>query len=138
MSTKDVFRKSLPYYMERARMNQADLAKAIGMSESSVSLWLSGGAFPRINTIQKIADALGCKTDDLITEKHHPDGRTMLDFVSMTRSIDPSLVDALRRDTASPTPEEDAKMSLLWRSASLQAKRAAIAVLESMKEVNVK
>lgn len=138
MSTKDVFRKSLPYYMERARMNQADLAKAIGMSESSVSLWLSGGAFPRINTIQKIADALGCKTDDLITEKHHPDGRKMLDFISLTRSFDPSLIDALRRDTAPPTPEEDAKMSLLWRSASLQAKRAAIAVLESMKEVKVK
>lgn len=138
MSTKDVFRKSLPYYMERARMNQADLAKAISMSESSVSLWLSGGSFPRINTIQKIADALGCKTDDLITEKHHPDGRAMLNFVSLTRSIDPSVVDALRRDTAQPTPEEDAKMSLLWRSASLQAKRAAIAVLESMKEVNVK
>lgn len=67
MNTKDIFKQNLPYYMKRARMNQIELAKAVGKSEASVSLWLSGKAFPRIDTIQRIADALGCKTDDLLT-----------------------------------------------------------------------
>lgn len=66
MNTKEIFRKNLPYYMKRAGMNQIELAKAVGKSEASVSLWLSGGSFPRIDTIQRIADALECRTDDLL------------------------------------------------------------------------
>lgn len=68
MTTREVFKRMLPIYMDRSRMNQAELAKAVGKSEASVSLWLSGKAFPRIDTIQKIADALGCATDDLLIE----------------------------------------------------------------------
>ena len=66
MNAKENFQANLPYYMKQAGMNQIELAKAVGKSESSVSLWLSGKAFPRIDTIQKIADALGCETDNLL------------------------------------------------------------------------
>lgn len=67
--TRDIFRKKLPQLMDRARMNQTDLAKAVGKSEASVSLWLSGGAFPRIDTIQKIAEALNCSIKDLFEKE---------------------------------------------------------------------
>lgn len=68
-TTRDIFRERLPQLMDKARMNQADLAKAVGKSEASVSLWLSGGAFPRIDTIQKIVDALNCTMEDLLEKK---------------------------------------------------------------------
>lgn len=68
MGAKENFRKNLEYYMKRAGMNQSELAAAVRKSESSVSLWLSGGSCPRMGTVQDIADALGCKTDDLFAE----------------------------------------------------------------------
>lgn len=68
-NAREVFREKLPQLMDKARMNQADLAKAVGKSEASVSLWLSGGAFPRIDTIQKIVTALNCSYEDLFERK---------------------------------------------------------------------
>ena len=138
MGTKEFFRKNLPYYMKRAGMNQIDLAKAVGKSEASVSLWLSGKAFPRIDTIQKIADALGCATDDLIVERSEPDGSRFMSLISPSHPLDPSILSALVERTRPQTPKEDSQMVVLWRTASIQAKRAAIAVLESMKEADLK
>lgn len=131
MDTKETFRMRLPYYMKRAGMNQIELAKAVGKSEASVSLWLSGGSFPRIDTIQRIADVLGCKTDDLLMEG----AGSMIDlFSSASQKFHPSVVESLDNRIRKETLAEDAKLAVLWRTASVQAKRAAIAVLESMKE----
>ena len=66
MGAKENFRSNLAYYMKRAGMNQIELVKAVGKSESAVSLWLSGGACPRMGTIQNIADVLECGTSDLL------------------------------------------------------------------------
>lgn len=137
MGTKEYFRKNLPYYMKRAGMNQIDLAKAVGKSEASVSLWLSGKAFPRIDTIQRIADVLGCATDDLLVERPEQDGSRFMSLISPSHPLDPSVLSALVERTRPQTPKEDSQMVVLWRTASIQAKRAAIAVLESMKEENL-
>lgn len=66
MTNREAFKKALPKYMDKARINQRELAKAVEVSESTVSCWISGKAFPRIDIIQKIADVLGCATDDLL------------------------------------------------------------------------
>lgn len=136
MDKRQIFKRELPKYMDRAGMKQIDLAKALGKSKSTVHCWMTGKAFPEIDTIQKIADALGCATDDLIVEKTEP--IKFLDFVGSSQSFHPSVLAALEDRTKPETPQEDAKLAVLWRSATLQAKRAAIAVLESMKEENLK
>ena len=135
MDTKEIFRKRLPYYMKKAGMNQIELAKAVGKSEASVSLWLSGGSFPRIDTIQKIADILGCQTDDLLVEGNS----SIIDlFNGAPQRFHPSVSALLDNRIRQETVAEDAKLAVLWRTASIQAKRAAIAVLESMKEDIIK
>ena len=68
MATREEFKKNLPYYMDLAGVNQVELAKAVGVSKSTVSTWLSGRSYPRIDVIQKTADVLNCTTDDLVTE----------------------------------------------------------------------
>jgi len=69
MATKrDIFKRKLPIYMDKARVRQIDLAKAVGVSKGTVSCWINGKSFPRIDTIQRIADFLGCLTDDLLFE----------------------------------------------------------------------
>ena len=134
MDKRQIFKRELPKYMERAGMKQIDLAKALGKSKSTVHCWMTGKAFPEIDTIQQIADALGCKTDDLIVEEEnrHP----IMSLVSKSYPLVLDDLPALNRQPA--TPKEDMQMTNLWRTASLQAKRAAIAVLESMKGENIK
>lgn len=134
MDKRQIFKRELPKYMERAGMRQIDLANALGMSKSTVHCWVTGKSFPEIDTIQQIADALGCRTDDLIVEE--TEDRPMMRLVSMSHPLNLDDLPALNRQPA--TPKEDMQMTNLWRTASLQAKRAAIAVLESMKEENIK
>ena len=100
-NNKEVFWTVLPRMMDVAGLNQTELAKSVGVSKSTVNCWIKRKSFPEMDTVQKIADALGCKTDDLlipIPENH--------------------------RHAA-----EDVQMQRLWPYASVSAKRAAIAVL---------
>ena len=138
MDKRQIFKRELPKYMTKAGMKQIDLAKALGMSKSTVHCWITGKAFPEIDTIQRIADVLGCATDDLIVERPELDGSRFMSLISPSHPLDPSILSALVERSRPQTPKEDSQMAVLWRSASIQAKRAAIAVLEAMKEENLK
>jgi DNA-binding XRE family transcriptional regulator len=46
-------------------MTQADLAKAVGVGQSAVSMMLSRKTRPQMRTVRKIADALGVSADEL-------------------------------------------------------------------------
>ena len=65
---KEVFWTVLPRFMTIAGKNQTELAKDVGVSKSTVNCWIKRKSFPEIDTVQRIADALGCKTDDLLVE----------------------------------------------------------------------
>ena len=98
---KEVFWTVLPRFMTIAGMNQTELAKAVDVSKSTVNCWIKRKSFPEMDTIQRIADALGCKTDDLLIPV--PEDRNHA--------------------------AEDLQLQKLWPLAPLNAKRAAIAVL---------
>ena len=49
------------------RISQKDLAEEIGVSQSAVSQWESGQAFPSSDKLPQIAKILGCSIDDLFT-----------------------------------------------------------------------
>lgn len=48
-----------------AGMTQAQLAAAMGCTQKDISRW-EAGLEPRALTLKKMAQALGCKMDDLI------------------------------------------------------------------------
>ena len=102
-TNKEVFWTVLPKYMDTVHMKQIDLAKAVGVSKSTVHCWLARKSFPEMDTIQKIADALNCRTDDLLME--------------IPEAFSPAV--------------EDLEIRRLWPTASIQAKRTALAVLKS-------
>ena len=104
---KEVFWTVLPKYMAMAHMNQTELAKAAGVSKSTVNCWIKRKSFPEMDTIQRVADVLNCRTDDLLIETSESSGPLT----------------------------EDLEIRRLWPNASVQAKRAALAVLyQLMKE----
>lgn len=138
MTAREAFKASLPKYMRQAGMKQRDLAKAVDVSESTVHCWMSGKAFPRIDMIEKIAEVLNCSPDDLMEDPTPNTSNGHMRFGTYESSFDHPIIVGMLNSHINQTPQEDAKMATLWRNASLAAKRAAIAVLEAMKEENLK
>lgn len=58
---------------KRARMTQHDLSKLTSIPREVISRIETGRADPRISTVHKIAKALNCTIDDLLSEKETPD-----------------------------------------------------------------
>lgn len=120
MTNREVFYKMLPYFMGKANVNQTELAAAAGVTRSTVHYWLTGKSFPRIDVIQKIADRLGCKTDDLLVETettpHAP-----------RRRIDPEI-----RRIVEAELDYNQQMQDLWDNAPDWVKRVAISTLRSL------
>lgn len=65
---KEVFSTNLRYYIARKGIAKQDLARAAGVSNSSITDWVQGRSYPRMDRIQKLADYLGCEKLDLIEE----------------------------------------------------------------------
>ena len=120
MTKREIFQKTLPYYMARADVNQAELAKAVGVTKSTVHYWLSGKAYPRVDVVQKIADALGCMTDDLIVEERMPYGRP-------GRRVDPEIMAILKAEF-----DYDKQIRDLWETAPTWVKRVTITTMKAL------
>ena len=63
MPTNDIFKQkfsqNLIKIMKANNINQTNLSKALGVSESTVGKWILCKAFPRMNVIQKLSDYFG-------------------------------------------------------------------------------
>ena len=54
--------------LRKTKYEQAkDFAKAIGVSASRVSKWESGVSAPKLKDIDRIAEALGCSVEELMS-----------------------------------------------------------------------
>ena len=51
---------------EKNGMSQKDLAEELGVDQSAVCLWETGKTLPRAKLLPKIANILGCTTDELL------------------------------------------------------------------------
>ena len=65
---KVVFANNLRRIMESKGIEQRTLAEVVGVSDASVSFWLSADRYPSPGKIQKIADFLGVRKTQLIDE----------------------------------------------------------------------
>lgn len=68
-TTKQVLGKNLKRHLAAAKMSQVELAKALGVAQSSVSLWLNGATAPRADMLDKICKVLGLSRGDLILDR---------------------------------------------------------------------
>lgn len=71
MSEKDikqVFSRNLRNWLDMKKKTQADLSRAVGVSQTSVSNWVNAEILPRPKMIEKICVFLSCSSDDLMTD----------------------------------------------------------------------
>lgn len=68
---RKIFAKNLNYYMNRAGKNTADLSTDLSYPFSTVSDWVHGKKYPRMDKVQTIADYFGILKSSL-TEENAP------------------------------------------------------------------
>ena len=68
-SAREILSENLQNALKRSGMDQKDLAIKLGVSPASVTNWLKGTKYPRIDKIQAIADVLNIPQSELTTDK---------------------------------------------------------------------
>ena len=69
IGNKEVMSKNLKYYIERSGKDRKDLAEIWGFPYSTVTEWINGKKYPRIDRIEIMAEYFGILKSDLIEEK---------------------------------------------------------------------
>lgn len=65
---RNVFAKNLKYYMEVNGKSRTDVSEALGISYFTVSDWVNGKKYPRMDKVEKLANYFGILKSDLIED----------------------------------------------------------------------
>ncbi len=112
IGNKDIMAENLKYYIERSGKDRRELAETWGFPYSTVSDWINGKKYPRIDRIEIMADYFGIMKSDLIERKKEKAKITLND------EGEQKLV-ALFREV----PEADRYMVIQMVEAALAAKK---------------
>ena len=70
LGNKRIMGDNILYYMQLEKIERRDFAKAIGVPYSSLTDWINGNTYPRIDKIQKMADFFGIDKSDLVEQRN--------------------------------------------------------------------
>ena len=90
LGNKAIFSKNLKYYIEQSGKDRRELADIWGFPYSTVTEWINGRKYPRIDRIEIMADYFGILKSDLIeekmTEEKEKDNDIMADIIVRMRT----------------------------------------------------
>lgn len=69
MDNKNVFASNLKWYMEVKGKTRNDISAALGISYFTVSDWVNGKKYPRMDKVEMLAQYFGIQKSDLIEDK---------------------------------------------------------------------
>lgn len=69
LGNKEILSRNLKYYIERSGKDRRELAETWGFPYSTVTDWINGKKYPRIDRIEVMADYFGILKSDLIEDK---------------------------------------------------------------------
>ncbi|MBQ5655967.1 MAG: helix-turn-helix transcriptional regulator, partial [Bacteroidaceae bacterium] len=69
MNNKNVFAENLNRYMKTNGKTRKDVSEAIGVSYYTLTDWVKGKKYPRMDKVEKLANYFGILKSDLIEEK---------------------------------------------------------------------
>ena len=69
IGNKDIMSKNLKFYIEKSGKSRQELAEIWGFPYSTLTEWVNGRKYPRIDKIEIMADYFGILKSDLIEDK---------------------------------------------------------------------
>lgn len=71
IENRAIFSANLRYYMELNNKSRTDICNALGFKYTTITDWVNGNKYPRIDKIEMLAKYFGIEKSDLI-EEHIP------------------------------------------------------------------
>ena len=69
MTLDEIISKNLKEEIEQSGKTKTEIAKAIGVSNPTISQYLSGRIQPSLSTLSKLCTFLNCSADDILNIK---------------------------------------------------------------------
>lgn len=76
MDIRETIRKNLKYYLEHSPYTQAEIARTLGVSKTSVTKWMKGDNSPNIELLEPLCKLLNINITDVF-EEHPEAGETL-------------------------------------------------------------
>lgn len=92
MDNKYIFSKNLQRLMDKKQVSRKDIADYLGISYFTVSDWVNGKKYPRMDKVERLANYFGVLKSDLIEE---PNSTNSLISVNVTED-EQKLLDLFR------------------------------------------
>lgn len=73
MDNKNVFANNLKKHMELKGVSRNDICNALGISYFTVSDWVNGKKYPRMDKVEMLANYFGIQKSDLIEDQQEKD-----------------------------------------------------------------
>ena len=90
IGNKAIMARNLKFYIEKSGKDRRELAEAWGFPYSTVTEWINGRKYPRIDRIEVMADYFGIQKSDLIeekmTEEKEKDNEILADIIVRMRT----------------------------------------------------
>ena len=71
LGNKEIFAKNLIFYMNKHNIDRNRLCADLGFKYSTVSEWLAGNKYPRIDKVEMLANYFNIQKSDLIEEREN-------------------------------------------------------------------
>ena len=85
MTDREVFQTNLVNLMKKSKVKQVDIAKYAEVSYKTVSAWVCGRGYPRVDAMEKLCKFFGVKQSALTENSDETDeDRLLLAFRSMS------------------------------------------------------
>ena len=94
MTDREVFQENLVNLMKKSKVKQVDIAKYAEVSYKTVSAWVCGRAYPRVEVMQKLCNFFGVKQSAL-TDRHDEtdEDKLLMTFRSLSNNGKEKLLD---------------------------------------------
>ena len=69
MDNKNVFANNLKKQMELKDVSRKDLSETLGISYFTITAWVNGTKYPRMDKVEMLANYFGIQKSDLIEDK---------------------------------------------------------------------
>lgn len=98
---QNIIGRNIKRLLDERDVSNAQLAEALGLSESAVGKWILGRNSPKVGTMQKIADYFSVNMSDLVEEqpqfKQSSKRRYLMDKIAKADDSTLSKIDKLMR-----------------------------------------
>ena len=90
MNNRDIFSMNLRYQMDLHGKSRQDISDALGISYFTITSWVNGSKYPRMNKVEQLAKYFDISISDLVerkmTEEKEKDNDTLANIIVRMRT----------------------------------------------------